>query len=132
MSDTPPAAAVTTLAWKADASGSIYWYSDQWYQYTGTTEEQVKGWGWHISHHPKTLGDVLARWTVCLATGRPFQMVFPLRGSDGVYRPFLTRVAPTFKDGNVTGWIGANIEVSDMLHGDLTDEWAALERKMDQ
>ncbi len=40
-------------------------------------------------------------------------MVFPLRGADGVFRPFLTRVMPV-KDaeGKVVRWFGTNTDIS--------------------
>jgi PAS domain S-box-containing protein len=42
------------------------------------------------------------------------ELVFPLRGADGVMRPFLTRVAP-LKDaqGRVLMWFGTNTDISD-------------------
>ena len=41
-------------------------------------------------------------------------MTFPLRGADGVFRPFLTRVQP-MRDasGAVARWFGVNTEISD-------------------
>ena len=41
-------------------------------------------------------------------------MMFPLRGADGVFRPFLTRVMP-LKDeqGRVLQWFGTNTDVSE-------------------
>src|ERR1700739_2440214 len=43
---------ITQLAWMTHADGSIFWYNQRWYDYTGTTLEEVKGWGWKIVHHP--------------------------------------------------------------------------------
>ena len=37
------------LAWVARADGFIYWYNERWYEYTGTTPEQMEGWGWQPS-----------------------------------------------------------------------------------
>lgn len=40
-------------------------------------------------------------------------MVFPIRGADGVFRPFLTRINPAFDEqGNVMHWFGVNIDIS--------------------
>src|SRR5437762_9171291 len=41
---------IPQLAWMANANGSIFWYNQRWYDYTGTTFEEVKGWGWKIVH----------------------------------------------------------------------------------
>jgi light-regulated signal transduction histidine kinase (bacteriophytochrome) len=57
---------------------------------------------------------VLEQWQGSIATGRPFDMEFPLRGADGKFRPFLTRVMP-LKDaqGRVTQWFGTNTDISE-------------------
>ena len=40
---------IQQLAWMAEADGSVSWYNQRWYEYTGTTLEQVQGWGWQRS-----------------------------------------------------------------------------------
>ena len=105
--------AIPQLAWIARADGWIYWYNRRWYEYTGTTPEQMEGWGWQRVHNPETLPAVLGRWQASIATGQPFDMIFPLRGADGVFRPFLTRVMPiTDAQGAVLQWFGTNTDVS--------------------
>jgi PAS domain S-box-containing protein len=104
---------IPALCWIADASGYISWYNPRWYEYTGTTPEQMQGWGWQSVHDPRNLADVLERWTEAIASAKPFEMVFPIRGADGVLRPFLTRINPTFDaQGRVTHWFGVNTDIS--------------------
>ncbi len=104
---------IPALCWIADASGYISWYNPLWYKYTGTTPAQMQGWGWQSVHDPRNLAAVLERWSEAIALAEPFEMVFPIRGADGVYRPFLTRINPTFDgQGNVTHWFGVNIDIS--------------------
>jgi PAS domain S-box-containing protein len=85
---------IPQLAWTANPDGWIYWYNQRWYQYTGTSPQQTEGWGWQSVHDPNELPKVMERWKGSIATGESFDMVFPLRGADGVFRPFLTRVMP--------------------------------------
>ena len=100
------------LAWIADADGSIFWYNRRWYEYTGTTAADMVGWGWQAVHDPEVLPAVLVRWKDSLASGQPFDMVFPLKGADGSFRPFLTRVQP-IRDasGRVARWFGTNTDI---------------------
>src|SRR5512142_1334877 len=106
--------AIPQLAWIAKPDGYIYWYNQRWYEYTGTMPEQMEGWGWQSVHDPQQLPEVLERWEKSIATGEPFDMVFPLLGSDGVFRPFLTRVMPLKDDqGRVHQWFGTNTDVSE-------------------
>jgi PAS domain-containing protein len=46
---------IPQLAWMARADGFILWYNQRWYDYTGTTPEQMEGWGWQSVHDPTVL-----------------------------------------------------------------------------
>jgi PAS domain S-box-containing protein len=106
--------AIPQLAWIAQPNGHIDWYNSRWYEYTGATPAEMQGWGWQKVHDPEVLPAVNKRWNETLATGSPFEMVFPLRGADGVFRHFLTRVMP-FRDakGAVIRWFGTNTDISE-------------------
>jgi PAS domain S-box-containing protein len=104
------------LAWIADAKGEIFWYNRRWYEYTGATYHSMAGWGWQSVHDPEILPSVLERWKGSLATGEPFDMVFPLKGTDGLFRPFLTRVRPIHDpDGRIVRWFGTNTDISEQI-----------------
>ncbi|MEO5825715.1 MAG: PAS domain S-box protein [Gemmatimonadales bacterium] len=104
---------IPQLAWMAKPDGEIFWYNRRWYEYTGTTPEDMRGWGWQSVHDPEVLPEVLERWKASLATGEPFDMVFPLKGVDGEFRPFLTRVNPLRDDqDSILYWFGTNTDVS--------------------
>ena len=106
--------AIPQMCWVANADGGIFWYNQRWYEFTGTTPEQMDGWGWQSVHDPEALPQVLERWKASIATGKAFDMVFPLRGSDGVFRPFLTRGMPVCdQDGKVVRWFGTNTDISE-------------------
>jgi two-component system, chemotaxis family, CheB/CheR fusion protein len=108
--------AIPQLAWMANPDGYITWYNQRWYEYTGTTAEQMEGWGWQRVHDPGELPRVLERWKGSIASGELFDMVFPLRGADGVFRPFLTRILPLKDaDGRVVQWFGTNTDISERM-----------------
>jgi two-component system, chemotaxis family, CheB/CheR fusion protein len=112
---------IPQLCWMAKACGEIFWYNDRWFDYTGTTLEQMEGWGWQSVHDPEVLPHVLERWQVSISTGEPFDMVFPLRGSDGVFRQFLTRVMPVRdQDGNIVRWCGTNTDITERKQAEET------------
>jgi PAS domain S-box-containing protein len=107
--------AMPQLAWIANADGYILWYNQGWYDYTGTTPEQMEGWGWQSVHHPEWLPDVMEKWKASLATEKTFEMLFPLLGKDGIYRSFLTRGLPFFNsEGRLIQWFGTNTDVSEL------------------
>lgn len=121
---------IPQLAWMAEPDGSIFWYNQGWYEYTGTNLEQMAGWGWQSVHDPDVLPLVIARWQESIRTGTPFEMEFPIRGADGLFRWFLTRVNPLRDaDGRVLRWFGTNTDVDQVKHirDALQDETRILE-----
>jgi PAS domain-containing protein len=36
---------IPQMAWMANAEGDLFWYNRRWYEYTGTTIEEMRGWG---------------------------------------------------------------------------------------
>ncbi len=114
MSDNIP-----NLAWMANADGEIFWYNRQWYEYTDTTPEQMEGWGWQSVHDPAVLPDVLLKWRESIAYGQPFEMVFPIKGADGRFRQFLTRVLPVYnEEGKINKWFGSNTDVTKQIEAE--------------
>jgi PAS domain S-box-containing protein len=123
------AEAIPQLCWMAHGDGHIFWYNQRWYTYTGTTPEQMEGWGWQSVHDPRALPLVLERWKTSIATREPFDMVFPIRAADGVFHPFLTRITPV-KDskGSVVRWFGTNTDVTELR--DATEAVRASEERL--
>ena len=114
----------------AQPDGSIFWYNHRWYDYTGTTFEQMEGWGWQSVHAPEILPSVLEAWRAAIASGTLFEMEFPIRGADGVFRWFLTRVNPVRDaSGTVVRWFGTNTDVDQVkrVRQALEDETRILE-----
>lgn len=122
--------AIPQLAWMSEPDGHIFWFNEGWYRYTGKNLEEMQGWGWKSVHDPEMLPKVVERWQHSLATGEPFEMDFPLRGADGVFRWFLTRVNP-LRDaqGRVFRWFGTNTDVDHVrrIRQALEDETRVLD-----
>ncbi|MEO6489369.1 MAG: PAS domain-containing protein [Ferruginibacter sp.] len=104
---------IPNLGWMADAEGWIFWYNKKWYDYTGTSLEQMEGWGWQSIHDPAELPLVLEKWHTSISTGNPFEMVFSLKGADSKFRQFLSRVVPVRNnDGKILQWFGSNTDIT--------------------
>ncbi|HEX5424162.1 MAG TPA: PAS domain-containing protein [Candidatus Acidoferrales bacterium] len=103
---------IPQLAWMAEPNGSLMWYSDRWYEYTGLSKEEANGDAWKTRVDPESLAAVLKEWDERIARGKPFEMDFRLRGCDGVYRWFLTQVTP-LRDSNgaIKHWFGARTDI---------------------
>jgi len=124
---------ISQLAWMADSEGYIFWYNDRWYEYTGTTLEEMQGWGWQKVHHPDEVDRVVERIKIAFATGEPWDDTFPLRSKTGEYRWFLSRALPIFDaDGKVSRWFGTNTDITEQreLEQALRASRDELERKV--
>lgn len=105
---------ISQLAWMTREDGWIFWYNRRWYEFTGTTFEEMQGWGWKAVHHPDHVDRVEKRFRDHLQAGQPWEDTFPLRGADGEYRWFLSRAMP-IRDakGNIVRWFGTNTDIED-------------------
>lgn len=121
------------LCWMADSDGHVFWRNERWYEYTGTTPQQMEGLGGESVHDPEILPAVLERWKISLETGTPFEMEFPLRGADGVFRWFLARIQPLRDEaGKITRWYGTatNIDEQRQLLRSLSEARDDLEKRV--
>lgn len=105
---------IPQLAWMAHADGSVFWYNQRWYDYTGTTFDKMNVVGWsslvNQDHVERVAQGIQRSWS----TGEPWEDTFPLRGKDGSYRWFLSRALP-IRDavGQVARWFGTNTDITD-------------------
>lgn len=110
---------ISQLAWMADSSGSVFWYNRRWFEFTGSTLDQMKGWGWTKVHHPDHVERVVDRIRRCFESGEPWEDTFPLRGANGDYRWFLSRATPIRgDDGQIVRWLGTNTDVTEQRQVD--------------
>jgi PAS domain-containing protein len=75
------------LTWMARPNGHIFWYNRRWFEYTGTTFEEMEGWGWQKVHDPDLLPSVMDSWKHAVAVHEPWEHTFP-RPARRVYRWF--------------------------------------------
>ena len=105
---------ISQFAWIARPDGHIFWYNRRWFDYTGTTLEEMEGWGWTKVHHPQHVDRVVSRIQHSWDTGEEWEDTFPLRGADGSYRWFLSRAVPIRdSEGRITQWFGTNTDITE-------------------
>jgi PAS domain S-box-containing protein len=125
---------VSQLVWMADRNGRRYWYNQRWYDYTGTTPEEMLAWGWQKIHHPMHRERVEALLKRSFESGTPWEDTFPLRASDGSYSWFLTRAIPIRDEAReVARWFGTNTDVTKQIEAEkeLRELKESLEQKVE-
>ena len=107
---------ISQLVWMTDETGWIFWYNKRWFEYTGTTIEEMEGWGWKKVHHPDYLEAVEKKFRKMIEKGEVWEDTFPLRASDGSYRWFLSRAIPIKNEnGQVIRWFGTNTDITEII-----------------
>jgi formate hydrogenlyase transcriptional activator len=105
---------VPSFLWTSLPDGSKEFLNKRWYEYTGLTQEQGKGWGWKVVVHPDDLDRLIREWLALLNDPKPGELETRIRRYDGEYRWFLIRVLPEFDaEGNVVRWFGSDTDIED-------------------
>src|ERR1700740_2703365 len=105
---------VPSFLWTSFPDGSKEFLNRRWYEYTGLTLEQGKGWGWKVVVHPDDLDRLISEWLALLNNPKPGELETRIRRYDGEYRWFLIRVLPEFDaEGNVVRWLGSDTDIED-------------------
>ncbi len=107
--------AMPQMVWVTRADGYHEYFNQRWYEYTGTTLEQVRGEGWSSFLHPDDHHRTLQVWQHSLDTGEPYSIENRFREyATGEYRWFLGRALPTRDaNGTVTSWFGTCTDIHD-------------------
>jgi len=105
---------VPSFLWTSFPDGSKEFLNRRWYEYTGLTLEEGKGWGWKVVVHPDDLDRLIREWLALLNDPKPGELETRIRRYDGEYRWFLIRVLPEFDaEGNVVRWLGSDTDIED-------------------
>jgi PAS domain S-box-containing protein len=96
---------ISKFAWMADQTGSLFWFCQRWYDYTGTTIEEMLGWGWQKAHYPDHFTRVTEKFKAAVAAGTRWEDTFPLRSKNSEWRWFLSRARPIHDEkGQIIRW----------------------------
>ncbi len=102
------------LGWSTNPEGNVQVDVPSWMNYTGQSEEEVTAWGWTKALHPDDLDHVSCGWKNAVVAGIQYEEECRIRRHDGIYRDFLARGVPIYKDdGTIQEWIGTCIDISE-------------------
>jgi PAS domain S-box-containing protein len=109
--------AIPNIAWSTDAAGSVDYFNDWWYRYTGLTPEVSLGErGFVTAIHPDDAEVVLRARQNAIETGEIFELEHRIRrASDGSYRWHLSRCVPVRDaEGKVVRWVGTCTDIEEL------------------
>jgi PAS domain S-box-containing protein len=101
--------------WNSDPEGRATWFSERWYAYSGQSDVEALGYGWHEVIHPEDREPTMARFFEVVKQGKVYSHEYRIRRQDGVYRWFLVRAGPVRDEaGQITQCYGAVIDIHDL------------------
>jgi PAS domain S-box-containing protein len=103
------------IAWTINLEAEADFFNQRWYDYTGLTYEQTRGWGWQKVIHPDDLQKAMEACKKIRESAEAADIETRYKRADGVYRWHLTRLEPIKgEQGKIEYWIGSSTDVEEL------------------
>jgi len=100
--------------WTGEPDGTLNYFNQSVYDYSGLTPEQVEKEGWIQIVHPDDKEENIRQWIESVTTGKPFLFEHRFRRHDGEYRWQLSRAIPQKdEEGKILMWVGTSTDIHD-------------------
>ena len=119
--------AVPQILFTCDPSGSVDFYNERWFEFTGAARDSFGGDAWRAIVHPEDEDRVARTWAESVARGEFYQCEYRLLwAADGTYRWHTVSTAPIRDpDGNVVKWVGVATDIDDQKRREKALEFLA-------
>ena len=108
------AQALPNQVWSAPPDGTLDWFNDRVYSYSGHQAGDLYEGRWANMVHPDDIAAAVSAWNHSLDTGNTYEIEFRLQDHTGDYRWHLGRALPVRDDsGAITRWVGTNTDIQD-------------------
>ncbi len=106
------AEALPQIVYTSGPDGRVDYLNRRWFEYTGQALDTDPASASAGVIHPDDAPALTARFTVAHASALPFESELRIRGADGEYRWFLTRLVPVMDaDGAAARWFGTSTDI---------------------
>jgi len=109
------------IIWTSKNDGSMDFYNDRFYEYTGLSENEEMLQSWKGLIHPEDFPQMVSKWSHSLKTGEPYHIEYRLKDRLGGYSWFLGLALPMRdQHGTIVKWFGSCTNIEDRKH--LSDQ----------
>jgi PAS domain S-box-containing protein len=113
MADSAP-----VMIWVAGPDSRGVYFNRPWLEFAGRPLEAELGHGWTERIHPEDAERCRAAYARGFAARRPFEVEYRLRRHDGEYRWVLDKGVPLVSEGELGGFVGSSLDVTDRVHAE--------------
>jgi PAS domain S-box-containing protein len=107
--------AMPQIVWAARSDGSIDYYNERWYEYTGFPRGEYGQQSWEPILHPDDVQRCVDTYFGCIKAEKPYQIEYRFKDrKTGGYRWFLGRAMPVRDEqGRIVRWFGTCTDIDD-------------------
>jgi PAS domain S-box-containing protein len=118
------------IIWTAGPDAGLDFVNRTCVEFTGLTEEKLRGEGWLDVVHPDDRERCVGVYTPAFEARIPFLLEYRARRADGEYRWLLANGVPKYApDGAYTGFLGCDVDITERKEAEdrIRESQAALE-----
>lgn len=102
------------LVWVANSDGKVEYYNQRWYEFTGTTPDDLVKGDLSYTLHPDDRAHMLRAWKHSLKTGELYEVQYRLYHAEtNSYRWVIGRALPYKDDGTIYKWYGTCTDIDE-------------------
>lgn len=106
---------VTFGVWRTDARGRNTYFSSNFPDTVGMTEDELHEFGWIKAIHPEDVDPLVTKWNEHVKTGAEWEHEFRIVDRNGKVRTLLGIGRPIHgEEGKIRGWAGVNIDITNV------------------
>jgi PAS domain S-box-containing protein len=106
--------ATSQIVWITDSSGRARGDLASWREYTGQSQDEIRGYGFCDAIHPEERQRAEEEWQAAVQARSVYDSEYRLRRRDGAYRYFAVRGVPVLdKNGMIREWVGTCTDITE-------------------
>jgi PAS domain S-box-containing protein len=107
--------AMPQIVWTALPDGSLDYYNDRWYEFTGMDRNGFKKTSWESVVHPEDIQGYREAWSGAVRSGSSLKIEYRFWDvQENRWRWFMGRALPIRDaDGKIVKWFGSSVDIDD-------------------
>lgn len=106
---------VPAMLWRISADFLYDWANRSWFEFTGGSLDDERGFAWLEKVHPEDRQMVVEELDRSFAAREPVVVEFRLRSRAGAYHWFRDCGQPVYRDAVFDGFVGSCVDVTDAI-----------------